>query len=1004
MSDVTNLHSKMYNKIKLNLSLFLLTSLFIGVKTGNAAELTPILQSNFASNHDGWTIIDSNGDGITWEPKKGAMAINYCDDIAKDDWLITPAIELTAENYYNLSFDAHGSKFWPEKLEVKIGTANTVEAMSDYLLENIVLGNDDYTTYTKDFTVPSNGQYFIGFHGISDPEMFVLYLNNVVVSGQGSVEAPGEVEALKVVPDADGALSCTISFKAPSQSVAGNQLSGISALKIFRDDLLVSTISDATPGSSYSYEDKPEKGGYYTYSVIASNEAGDSKSVAMKVLVGYDLPQAITKVTLSYTDQDGVINVVWPAVTKDTKGRTLSEQDITYSIFTMNDNAEWDLIQSEISNNTLTLRLVEEGKQELKQVKVVPSTTAGDGTGGVSELIPVGTPYTELHESFPDMTINYVWLQRTTNEGSFDVYDDYESLAGHNSQDGDNGYLRVYTPYFDSTADFISGLIKLSETHPTLTFYTLNLGSTGKDDTNTIEILVKEANSSEWKSVMAPREVKEICGEEPYKWAKCLVELDEYAGKNVQIMFSVIGYKYVDTMIDNIGVDAVSETELSLTMVAPAVVKAGTRFNLNINVVNSGATEVDTYKLSLLSQGVVLAQKDGTSLKRDESAQFDFELQMNPFAEVPVEYEAVVEVAGVSESIDLIRVKPVASGLPEVVGLTGEFIGNNTVSLSWTKPEIENKKSETIFESFEEAVGFDNSYPDWIFVDLDNHKVFVEGEIPGITKFVDSGSWWIWNNDVIDWNMPVHNAKTGEKYLFAAGNRGKESDNWAISPELSGNTQVISFFAQSRMWTYPERLEIYWSTGSTDPSDFKQLDSGEIDPVSAAWTEYLFRLPQGAKRFALRSCAQDAWALMIDDIYYEAVSPSEFKITGYNVYRDGKLLNENPITETTFTDVEATSSGSYKVTSVYEGRGESSATEVYVDNTGIGSINGDNINVRAINRTIYLEGVENLPVRVVRADGISIYNGEGYDNMQLDVTPGVYMIKVVNNSYKLIVR
>ncbi len=67
---------------------------------------------------------------------------------------------------------------------------------------------------------------------------------------------------------------------------------------------------------------------------------------------------------------------------------------------------------------------------------------------------------------------------------------------------------------------------------------------------------------------------------------------------------------------------------------------------------------------------------------------------------------------------------------------------------------------------------------------------------------------------------------------------------------------------------------------------------------------------------------------MLDDITYEtAPKPLDVVFVGYNVYRNGKKLNAQPLVTPEYTDGNATGSDTYYVTVVYD-RGESEASNI----------------------------------------------------------------------------
>lgn len=166
---------------------------------------------------------------------------------------------------------------------------------------------------------------------------------------------------------------------------------------------------------------------------------------------------------------------------------------------------------------------------------------------------------------------------------------------------------------------------------------------------------------------------------------------------------------------------------------------------------------------------------------------------------------------------------------------------------------------------------------------------------------------------------------------FAAA--GRASDDWLISPLLSGQKARLKFWAKC---LYPENLnETFevWASYDTPDVPVKAPLSANAAPshaekagaegafklsapitVSSAteWTEYAFTLPEGT-RYAMIRCTSDSqFGLMIDDITFPAApAPTEF--WGYNVYCDGQCIaREVPTTYYT-----PDRPGTYTVTAQY---------------------------------------------------------------------------------------
>ena len=204
-----------------------------------------------------------------------------------------------------------------------------------------------------------------------------------------------------------------------------------------------------------------------------------------------------------------------------------------------------------------------------------------------------------------------------------------------------------------------------------------------------------------------------------------------------------------------------------------------------------------------------------------------------------------------------------------------------------------------------------------------------------------------------------------------------KSDDWAISPELSGRAQTIRFYAKNGYSGYPESLQVLVSTTTKDVAAFTAVgETLSIDDYNN-WKEYMVKLPEGARYFALRCVSEGGIALFIDDVTYIAkgAETQSASLEGYNVYRDGELLNDELVSDPTYVDttVEAGKTYNYQVTAVYE-VGESVFSNVWT--TTVTGISG--ISARKVQRVDYydLQGRRVSPsyrgaviVRSVDADG-----------------------------------
>lgn len=87
---------------------------------------------------ESYTIIDSNQDGTKWEPYFGKVQISYNSELAMDDWLITPALNLEGGKMYSFSVNIlTGNETTQETFEIMFGKDKTPEALVNPIIEKL---------------------------------------------------------------------------------------------------------------------------------------------------------------------------------------------------------------------------------------------------------------------------------------------------------------------------------------------------------------------------------------------------------------------------------------------------------------------------------------------------------------------------------------------------------------------------------------------------------------------------------------------------------------------------------------------------------------------------------------------------------------------------------------------------------------------------------------------------------------------------------------------------
>ena len=104
---------------------------------------------------------------------------------------------------------------------------------------------------------------------------------------------------------------------------------------------------------------------------------------------------------------------------------------------------------------------------------------------------------------------------------------------------------------------------------------------------------------------------------------------------------------------------------------------------------------------------------------------------------------------------------------------------------------------------------------------------------------------------------------SGEQSMMSTGttiDTGTPTNNWLITPELSGEEQTVSFWVnapgdevsrgEQNPNSGPETFDLYYSEDDTNPNSFIKINKDSYEAVYD-WKQYNIDLPEGAKYFAI---------------------------------------------------------------------------------------------------------------------------------------------------------
>ena len=980
-------------------------------------KIVPPYLNSFDSPADmgGFTTIDGNHDNKTWQYYSSQYKV-YCPyttaDGPVDDWLITPPIQLQGGKTYIVSFttNAYGPSY-PERLEVKWGDAATAEAMTNVILGPTVVDSSTPVAYDGNIRPETDGLYFIGFHGISDRNMFNLYVDDIAVEEAAEIVAPGAVTDFVAEADNNGEFSVSISFAAPAVDLAANALQSIDRIEIARGDVLVKTFENPAPGEELAYTDQVDAGGEYTYTVTPFNSAGSGRAATASVFVGFTRPAAPEGLTIAETETDGEITVTWQPVTQDRNGKTYPEGAITYGVAEPDGEGNWSLIASDLRVLEYTFRALAAGEYDFVQYAVFAFYGEDVYSGNVTDLIPAGTPVENFAESFAEGYLTHPWAQGFTEQAAAWNFCIDSEMPSVGACDADNGFARMYCNTLDGRASLLSSKIDLRGcTNPEVSLFAFNILSENgeNNDNNIVSIYAKTAGAGEWTLVKSSP-VNELTDKN--EWAPMVASLTQFAGQTVEIRIEGTVKSYSNMFFDNIRVGEHADNDAAIRGIsAPASVAPGTSYYVDVTVGNNTPADIAGINVDLFADGEKTASFTVDAIRAGRNSLVSFPMQMSMVAEEPIIFSATVSCQGDTNTDNNtsgeVTVAPKHSVYPTVANLKGESTPEGP-SLTWDAPVIAGGETATVTENFENADAFADYVDGWTFIDGDQSPIGSLGgyPLPGLTAGVSNASFFVFEPAAAGLadNM-TFNAHSGTRFLASVYRADNGlSDEWAISPVLSGNAQTVSFYAKSYNPSWPEKIEICYSTGSLSPADFTVVKT--VNAVPGNWTLYDAELPAGARYLAVHSCATGAFMLMLDDFTFEAGSINDMlELKGYDIYRNGEKLNAETLAETAYLDSEAPEgTHTYSVLAVYNLGFSAPVSVDNVEMSGIDSILAG-IRVYSDGGRIVIEGAADKAIQVCAADGRTIFSAFAATRTEIGVAEGIYLVTVDGRTVKLIVR
>lgn len=197
-----------------------------------------------------------------------------------NDWLISPAISLSAGVTYQISFymEMYGAEKL-EKLALYIGSSQSVAAMGTTPLWSYETTNLALNKFTLIFTPITTGSYYLGFHAYSEEDGYYISLDNIQVSE--SLANDAAITAIVAPPTLGYNLSANEAVTATITNYGANNITSMNMeLTIDGQTPIIENLPSINILSGESYN--------YTFAATANLSAAGEHTITVRAILTGD--------------------------------------------------------------------------------------------------------------------------------------------------------------------------------------------------------------------------------------------------------------------------------------------------------------------------------------------------------------------------------------------------------------------------------------------------------------------------------------------------------------------------------------------------------------------------------------------------------------------------------------------------------------------------------------------------------------------------------------------
>ena len=980
----------------------------IGTRTNevSAGEYLPLPYENDFNNEsclDGWTILNVNNDGTarTWQWN---YYYNYISSSwgQGDDWLITPAFNLSNDKLYSMSYDITGQG----DLITTVGQGNTAEAQVNVLDELTNATIDGTETKEYYFYPTENGNYNFGLHNYSASDEAFFSVDNFSVKEAADATAPDRVKQLNVVPDANGALGATLTFTLPQTAINGSSVGTLTKAIVYDmagNELGCTTNIEA--GAEVSVKVTAVQG-WNSFKVVAANENGEGWPVIIKKFIGQDIPQTMQNLNIKWGEDRTKVVLTWDAPTEGVNGGYVNPEDFTYTVYkydASNYSSPYTALGEVKGETSVDITILDAPEAQDQYVFAATVKNEQGESDYAKTSIVLGEPYTlPFNEGFNVDGLDHApWIIVSGKNGQAWTTDPAVYNAKIQPQNGDGLQLLMRnTGVEDGSSTFLTPIIDFANAEtPIMKVWLHHSDAMPEEAYVTVDATIDGS-----KNNIAVADTVRLTGNSG--WTEHVFDLSKLKGIKAQVgLTAYVPDGGTRIFSDNWTIADATGNDLALAAISqPYMPVVGDTATVTVTVSNNGAQTASNYSVLFNLNGETIYETEAEgALGTGKEAKFDFTM---PITAGMAEYRYSAEVMydgddnesnNTSEEVTL---SPTQIELPEPTNLA--LAGDD--NLTWTAPETMDGREVTL--DFENVPAFQiGEINGWTNYDGDGHL--------SMTFVQYYGNYWPYSNQKYAWmtwsaqeagcpTAVMWQPYSGEKCLIHFGNyqldengrpNNDPDDDWFISPEVKGGTD-FSFMTLSN--DIGSSIEVLTSSTDNSPESFTNKVDKVTYNATGTWKEFTTTLPADAKYVAIRTVL-DNFGIMIDDIKYtEAKAPV---LKGYNVYCDneGVSLVLTP-------EAKAQTSGTYAVSAVYD-LGESALSNSVSVTTGIeDAVSANNVSITGGKGSITITGAEGMAVKVYSTSGMLIADEVAGKTMTVNVPAGIYIVTTENTTRKVSVK